>query len=133
MFSLFPEIMFLTPAAIALLRVVAGLYLIYIGYFFWNERAVVAQERFPIIGRMPEWLSILAATLQIGLGVLLVFGVWTQLVALLGAIIALKCFLFGKTYKKIIPLDAPASILLLIMCIALVVMGAGALAFDLPL
>lgn len=133
MFSIFPQILFLQPAGIGLLRVAAGLYLIYIGYSLWSERAEVAKEQFPIIGRMPEWLAMLAATLQMALGILLVVGAWTQLVALLGAIVALKCIIFARAYKTIMPLDRAASILLLVILLALIVSGAGAFAFDLPL
>lgn len=133
MLSLFPQILFLEPAGIALLRVVAGLYLIYIGYSLWQERAAVARERFPIIGRMPEWLAIGVGTLHIGIGLLLFVGAWTQLMALFGAIVALKCITFASTYKKIIPLQRPTSILLLAIFLALIVSGAGAFAVDLPL
>lgn len=125
--------MFLQFAAIALLRVVAGAYLIYIGYVFWNERAAVAKERFPLVGRLPEWVFFGTSILQMVLGVLLVVGAWTQLVALIGAIVALKCLIFGKVYKKIIPLDRGTSLLLFVILLALVVTGAGAFAFDLPL
>ena len=133
MFSLFPQILFLEPAGIALLRVTAGMYLIYIGYSLWSERREVAQERFPIIGHIPEWLSMIAAALQTALGILLIVGAWTQLAALLASIVALKCIVYARRYKKIIPLDRAASILLLAIFLALVVMGPGALAFDLPL
>ncbi|HEY4526944.1 MAG TPA: DoxX family membrane protein [Candidatus Paceibacterota bacterium] len=133
MFSLFPQILFLGPAGIGLLRIVGGIYLIYIGYSLWSERGAVAQERFPIIGHIPEWLSMIAAALQTALGILLIVGAWTQLAALLASIVALKCIVYARRYKKIIPLDRAASILLLAIFLALVVMGPGALAFDLPL
>jgi uncharacterized membrane protein YphA (DoxX/SURF4 family) len=131
MFSFFPQLLFLTPLAIAILRVTAGLYLIYIGYFLWSERDVLSKESFPIIGRMPIWLSAIAAIVQTILGILLIVGAWTQLAALLGLIVALKCVLFARTYKKIMPLDRSASVLLLIILLSLVIMGAGAFAFDL--
>jgi len=115
------------------MRVVAGLYLIYIGYTFWNERAALARERFPIIGHMPEWLSTIAAFLNVAIGVLLVVGAWTQLAALLGAIVAIKSILFAKKYEKIIPFPRSTNILLLSILLALIFTGAGALAFDWPL
>jgi len=133
MFSLFPEILFLEPAGIALLRLTAGIFLIYIGYSVWLDRRAIAGERFPIIGHMPEWLSAIAAAAQVAIGTLLVVGAWTQLMAILGAIVALKCFFLGKKYGGIVPIARSASILLFVILLALVVMGAGAFAFDLPL
>ena len=133
MFSIFPDLLFLRDAGIGLIRIVAGLYLIYIGYTIWNERAVIAKERFPVIGRMPEWLSAIAAALNIVIGLALVVGAGVQLAALLGAIVALKCVVFAKKYPNVMPLPRSTSVLLFVVLLALVVTGAGALAFDLPL
>ncbi|OGJ56595.1 hypothetical protein A2635_00580 [Candidatus Peribacteria bacterium RIFCSPHIGHO2_01_FULL_51_9] len=133
MFSLFPQILFLQPVGVGLLRIVAGIYLVYIGYSLWRERSGVAKERVPIIGHIPEWLSMVAAVVQTLLGLLLILGAWTQLAALLGTIVAFKCVVFADAYKKIIPLERSTSILLLVILLSLIVTGAGAFAVDLPL
>ena len=70
---------------------------------------------FQITGAIAAWMSLPVA----------------QLAALLGLIVALKCVLFARSYKKIMPLDRSASVLLLVILLSLVIMGAGAFAFDL--
>ena len=53
--------------------------------------------------------------------------------ALLGALIALKSSVWGHRYPRYFVLSRVTSLLLLVVCISLLLSGAGALAFDLPL
>src|SRR3954470_9088826 len=101
MLSLFPQILFLAPAGTSLLRIAAGISFIYIGYFMWTNSARIANERIPLIGSLSPWLCALSALIFAVIGTALVVGLWVQLVALVGAIGALKGVIFGKRYANI--------------------------------
>ena len=133
MLSLFPQILFLGPLGITLIRVAVGLMVVYIGYSLFEESSVVAREKFFIIGRCPAWLAKTGGVVQIVVGLFLVIGLWTQAAAILAGILALKCLIWGKRYEKIIPISRAASFLLLAISLCLLVSGAGSFAFDLPL
>ncbi len=144
MLSLFPQILFLAPAGTTLIRIAAGLAILYTGWMFYENRHAIARERFPLIGTCPPWLSMLGSTIYIVIGTLLVVGAWTQLAAIFGALVALKSVIFAKRYVSVMPLSRAASLLLLAMMLSIVVSGAGAFslsiggtsvrtAFDLPL
>ena len=133
MLSLFPQILFLAPAGTALLRISAALTFIYWGYFYWTHLAEVSEERLPIVGMVPTWLVSIGALLCAATGALLLVGLWTQAAALVGALGALKSAILGKRYSEVFPFPRSASLLLFAICLSLVVSGAGAFAFDLPL
>lgn len=133
MLSIFPQILFLSPAGLALIRVAAGLAIFYTAWEFYDKRHMISQERLIIIGTCPVWLTVVGSFAYLVIGALLTVGLYTQLAALLGAIIALKSAMFAKRYARIIPLPRSASLLLLAIMLCLVVSGAGAYAFDLPL
>ena len=133
MLSLFPQILFLAPAGTALLRIAAGLAYLYVAYFLWSEQKALAQERLPLIGSLPPWLASIASLLFAAIGVLLIVGLWTQCAALLAALASLKGALFAKKYPRIVPLSRAAYLFLFVICLSLVVSGAGAFGFDLPL
>lgn len=133
MLSIFPQILYLGPAGITIIRVAAGLSMFYTGWSLYQEREAFSRERVPLIGHCPVWLATLGAIVQLAIGALLTVGLYTQVAALLAAVVALKCIIWWRRYKKIIPLPPSASLLLLAICLCLVVSGAGAFAFDLPL
>jgi uncharacterized membrane protein YphA (DoxX/SURF4 family) len=133
MLSLFPQILFLAPIGTALIRVAAGLAIIYTGWMLYSSREAIARERLPLIGTCPEWFTVIGSFIYIVIGALIAVGLYTQVAALLGALIALKSAIFAKRYATIIPLPRSASLLLLAIMLCLVVSGAGAFAFDLPL
>ncbi|HWP61185.1 MAG TPA: hypothetical protein VN495_01140 [Candidatus Paceibacterota bacterium] len=133
MLSRFPQILFLAPMGTSLLRIVAGLTIIYIAWVFYNERNTVSRMRLPFIGTCPPWLCLFGSVAYFVIGGLLVIGLWTQVAALLGVIVALKSSIYAHRYEKIIPLPLSANLLLLAICLSLVVSGAGLFAFDLPL
>ncbi len=133
MLSLFPQLLFLAPAGVALLRISAGLMFIYWAHVYWRDNQRMATERFPIIGSAPSSLIIVGALISAVLGVLLLLGIWTQVVALLGMLGALKNIIWSKRYPGVFPFSRDASFLLFVVCASLVVSGAGAFAFDFPL
>lgn len=133
MLSLFPQLLFLSPVAIALLRIVAALYFFYIAYSVSKRKNAIISAQLPLIGHAGEWLVWFSSTVTLLIAVMLLVGVYTQVAAIAGTIIALKYVLFVKKYPEIIALPRSTSLLLLAICVALIATGAGAVAFDLPL
>ncbi len=132
MLSLFPQILFLSPLAPTLLRIAAGLIFLSIAWTHWQKQDELGQIDFVLIGR-GVWIPIFASIIELIIGVGLVLGIYAQLAGLLGALGALKFFIWKRRYGAIIPLSRTASVLLLVICLSLVFTGAGAFAFDLPL
>ena len=66
-------------------------------------------------------------------GFTLLLGYGTQAAALLGAVIALKHLFLPKSFGALRPLPKSTCLMLFLMCLALVISGAGPLGFDLPL
>lgn len=114
MLSIFPEILFLSPLAPFLIRVALGL--------LFASAAWTHLKRQDIASRT---LSIV----EFVIAAALIVGAWTQPAALLGSIVA-AVWLFRPTSR----VYARSTVLLaLVLSLSLIVTGAGAFAFDLPL
>ncbi|MDB5237984.1 MAG: hypothetical protein JWM46_254 [Candidatus Kaiserbacteria bacterium] len=114
MLSLFPQILFLAPFSAFLIRLALFSLL---GYASWQHLA------------RPALLPRTFGTLEAIAAILLLAGAWTQAVALL-VFVGVACGFF-ITWMRIYPKST--MLLALVMCASLVVTGAGAIAFDLPL
>lgn len=133
MLSLLPQLLAFKLFAIALLRIVAGGYLLYIAWYMADHRAEISHARLPLIGHAPEWLVWIAAMIDAIAGGLLVIGAWTQIAAIIAAVGSLKLLVFARHPHPWNPLSVDAYVLLFIITLALTVLGPGVLAFDLPL
>ena len=132
MLSVFPEILFLSPFAPTLLRVAAGIVLLIVAWTHYERRNELGQEKFIVVGQ-GMWIPVFAALVEFLTAVGLILGTYTQAVAIVGALLALKHLLWRGHYPNFFPLSRSASMLLLAICLSLIVTGAGAFAFDLPL
>jgi len=132
-FSVFPGLFFLSPFAATLLRVAAAYAFLYIANSIVHDRREIVRERFPIIGHPHIWMVWTSAILIGLIGCLLAVGLYTQVVAIVGMITALKHGIFARRYPSIIPLSRGTYALIFVICASLVITGAGAVAFDLPL
>ncbi len=132
MLSIFPQLFFLTPLAIALLRVAAGVVFLCAAWMLVKGRAELSQITFIVIGS-GSWIPLLAAAVNLGLGVLLVVGFYTQAAAIVGALLSLKALVWHRRYPRFFPLGGTAYALIAVISLALIATGAGAFAFDLPL
>lgn len=111
MLSVLPELLFLAPLAAFVIRVALALTL---GWSAWRHfsagaMAITVAEAVP--------------------AVLILIGLWTQLAAIIAAL-AIFAWLFMPT-MRIFPRST--ALLSLVMALSLIVTGAGAFAFDLPL
>lgn len=132
MLTLFPEILFLSPAATALLRIAAALTFAYVVWTQLKRREELSRVRFPLVGK-GEWIIWFSVIVEGAIAIALFAGIYTQLAALLGAVTAAKYWYWHKYTPAFAPLARGTSLLLLAITLSLVVTGAGAFAFDLPL
>ncbi len=87
----------------------------------------------PLVGHARSWMLTASATVITVTGILLLIGAWVQLAAMIGALTVIKHLVFFRRYEKVLPFEKSTYWLLLAICLSLVVTGAGAFAFDLPL
>lgn len=132
MLSLFPQILFLAPFSATILRVSAGVAFLLVAWIHMSKREELSRVDFFVIGH-GAWIPVFAALLEFAIATALVAGIYTQLAALFGALVALKSFIWKRRFSEMFPLSQPTSALLFVICISLVFTGAGAFAFDLPL
>jgi uncharacterized membrane protein YphA (DoxX/SURF4 family) len=132
MLSLFPQILFLTPFSATLLRISVGFVFLYLAYFHFSNRARAAEELSSLVGGA-SIICIIYALLELAVAAALIAGTWTQLAALVGFVIALKVLLIRRSLKELKPLSPLSYALLAVICLSVVITGAGAFAFDLPL
>ena len=132
-FSVFPGLFFLSPFAVALLRIAAAYAFLYIANSMIQDRREIARTRFPLIGHPPMWMVWVWGGIIAIVGCMLALGVYTQIAAIVGMIIALEHGVGSRWYPAIMPLSRGTYALLFIICASLLITGAGALAFDLPL
>jgi len=132
MLSLFPQILFLSPLAATLLRITAGLVFAYLAYFHFGNRRAGADELSKLVGGASVILFIYCI-IELVLAACLIVGFGMQLAALVGFIIALKMLLIRRSLRELKPISALSYALLAVICLSLVVTGAGVFAVDLPL
>jgi hypothetical protein len=114
MLSLLPELLFLSPFAALLIRVTAA---IVFGYAAWKHFSTPGN-------------AVRSVALVEGICAALLFvGAYTQAAALFGVVILAIHGL--KSSLRTLPTST--ALLLLILCLSLLVLGAGPFAFDLPL
>ena len=115
MLSVFPELLFLAPFSATLIRIAVA--------------AVFAYDAYKNVQKDAVW-KVLAA-LEGVVALLLFIGLYTQPTALAGFIVLTMLWYFELAGAKTI--SGITWALMAAMCFALVLTGAGALAFDLPL
>lgn len=132
MLNPFPQLLFLQQFAPTGLRIAAALVLLYLAYYHYKRRGTLGHERFIVVGA-GAWIPWLAALIELAAGVGLFVGYLTQWAAIVGALLALKNFVWTRRYPDFFPLSRWTSFLLLIICLSLLVTGAGLFAFDVPM
>ncbi len=133
MLNPFPNLLVLGFFAPTLLRVAAALVIFYIVYVITAKRHELMHMSLPLIGKPPLWVLRAGSAIYALIGLSLFVGYDTQWAAILGALIALKCFIWKRRYPAAVPLSHIASALLFVICLSLLISGAGALALDIHL
>lgn len=134
MLNPFPELLNYSLLAPFLLRVVIGLIFIDLGMLkFRGEKGrwIASCEALGV--RPADFFVTLYGLLQIAGGLLLLIGLWTQVAALVFAI-----FTFAELYVEwsantVLKRDLTFYLLVFVISLSLLLTGAGAYAFDIPL
>ena len=134
MLSIFPSLLTFGIFAPFLLRLSAGIFFFYAGYqHFGKEQEGLVGELTQKFSSFAKPISVTLAIVEIVIGLFLIAGFLTQVAALLGAIFMLKLLWFKKSCPCLARHEKTVYVLLFVICISLLLTGAGAPAVDLPL
>ena len=134
MLNPFPELLNYTLMAPFILRVVLGLIFVDLGVLKFRGEKGRWLASFEALGLRPaDFFVPLYGFLQVAGGFLLLVGLWTQVAALSFAL-----FTFAELYVEwsantVLKRDLTFYLLLFILSLSLLLTGAGAYAFDIPL
>ena len=132
MLNTFPHLLDFGFFAPTLLRVAMAFLFCYASYSAYKHREAAAHLRFPLIGTA-SWAGSFTMLMYAAIGLMLLFGYYTQIAAILAAMTSVKGLLFYKRFGPLFPYSRSTYVLLLAICLSLLVSGAGAMAYDLPL
>src|SRR3989344_1113485 len=99
MLSLFPQLLFLAPFSATILRVSAGIAFLLIAWIHMSKREELSRVDFFVIGH-GAWIPVFAALLEFAIAAALLAGIYTQLAALFGALVALKSFVWKRRLDR---------------------------------
>jgi uncharacterized membrane protein YphA (DoxX/SURF4 family) len=118
----------------ALLRFAAAAVLFYLAYWHFKNKKTAAQEISVLSHQMAVWAIGFYILIEAAVGLSLLIGYWTQLAALIGALMCIKVLILKRSLHTLAPLSRSTYALLIIICLSLVLTGAGIVfAVDLPL
>jgi uncharacterized membrane protein YphA (DoxX/SURF4 family) len=127
-YSLFPELFFLAPVVVGLLRATVGIYFVVLALRLFTVLRT-RETRSHGFKAIFWWVY---GLLQLGIGLLLFVGLYTQgaaIAAIVLSFLALESELSGKSPRG----ERPMYVLLLIISFSLLFLGPGAFAIDVPL
>ena len=114
MLSYFPQLLFLSPFAALLIRLALTAVFAYSAWFRFSSESTLIRA---------------FAIIDAALAVMFFIGLSTQLAALAGAI----CTIYWLVRPDSSAIPRSTAALALVMCLSILVMGAGPFAYDLPL
>jgi hypothetical protein len=114
MLSLFPGILFLAPLSAFFIRIALAIVFL-----------LATKRHWPRLERKFHILAVIEFATAVSVGV----GAWTQA----GAIAGLATALFWIAQPSMRPISRIATFLSIVLCLSLIITGAGPFAFDLPL
>ncbi len=132
MLNTFPHLLVLGFFAPTMLRIAVACVFFCAAYAVQKHRHTIAHLKLPIIGAL-SWVGSFTAFAYAIIGLLLFTGSYTQVAAIIGALAAAKGWVLHTNYEELFPYSKSTYVLVFIICLSLVISGAGAMAFDLPL
>lgn len=134
MLNPFPDLLAYGLLAPLLLRVAVGLVFVRWGWGKLGKERVEKAAFFESLGWKPgAYFAAGFGIIEFAVGVLLIAGIYTQIAALVAALITLGALTLKRTHQTAIEGSRGFLALLLVISLSLVVSGAGLFAFDLPL
>jgi uncharacterized membrane protein YphA (DoxX/SURF4 family) len=126
MLNTFPDLLTYGFFAPTILRLTVAIVLFYLAYHQWRTRVEIAKVR----SFMFPTLSII---FNVIVGIALFVGGYTQIAALLAIIGFCIGLWLNRRHPHIVILSNTTVIVLIVVCVSLLLTGAGALAMDIPL
>ena len=144
MLNTFPDLLVFGFFAPLILRVSVGLLFLWMSYehVYKRREAITASIKTnppgpsflkSYFGPFTPYVIWIIGAVELAMGVALIIGYLIQIGSLLGIVLILKKLYFKKHYGNIALLSVPTYLLLLAIFLSLLLSGAGAFAFDLPL
>lgn len=134
MLNTFPDLLTYSLFAPFILRVVLGVILIDLGFLKFKSEKTRWVTTFEGLRLRPaEALVSLFAVIEIIGGIMLVVGLYTQIAAIIFVILFAIEFYLEWTEENILKRDLVFYVLGLAISLSLLLSGAGAFAFDIPL
>jgi len=130
----FPDLLTFSTLSPLILRVVLGLITINLGFLKLGKEHVIWQELFETINIHPSkfFIKVFAFIEVIG-GIMLIAGSYTQLTAIIFAILFFCEAVLDYRESELEERDLTFYILVFSISLSLIFLGAGAFAIDLPL
>ncbi len=133
MLNPFPELLVYGLIAPFLIRIALGSALLYLAVEHYRGRRDIAELLRPLVGRGGRGVAVALSLFELGAGAFLIVGAWTQLAALVAMVLTIKPLLLKPHLKGLMPYEKATYGLLFLMALSLLLSGAGAFAFDIPL
>lgn len=132
MLNPFPDLLIYSFFAPTILRIGVAIVFLWGAYMQYSRLGELSNLHLPVFGRAPWiiWLSILA---HLAIGLMLLVGYYTQIAAILGILGGIKGVVYAKKYPRLFVLCRLEYGFIILICLSLLLSGAGALARDLPL
>ena len=133
-FNIFPELFAYSLIAPLVLRIALGFIFLNLGYLKLGKEKPGWISSLNILGIKPAgFFTGLLGIAEIVGGLLLLAGAYTQLVALVLAVISISELLVEYKEESILKRDLPFYLLIAVICISLLLTGAGLYAIDIPI
>lgn len=133
-FNIFPELFSFSIVAPLILRVILGFIFFNLGFLKLGKEKNGWTESLKILGVKPAYFfTIILGIVEIAGGLFLIAGAYTQLVALILAVISISELLIEYKEESILKRDMVFYLLIAGICCSLLLTGAGFLAVDVPL
>ncbi len=133
MLNLFPQFLNYSFFAPFVLRVAVAFVFFFLGSLHVRYRADVARELSLFNHQIARWAAHAFGVIEYVIAVALLFGFETQLAALFGLVVCLKVVLIKRGLRHISPLSHLTYVLVMVVCVSLLMTGAGAFALDVRL
>ncbi|MEX0917416.1 MAG: DoxX family membrane protein [Candidatus Paceibacterota bacterium] len=133
MLNPFPELLTFSFFAPFLLRLALAVFFLSAAQFHFDNRKKISDEIAKKWGSLGKASARVGSLVEFIIAILLLAGFYTQYAALLAIIVIAKMLFFKRTYPLIAYQSVWAYVFALVIAISLLITGAGAFAFDIPL
>jgi len=133
MLNPFPDLFTYGLLGATLIRITIGAFFFYSAVQHYRGRKETAQLLSPLMGALSKRTGIVLTAIEMIVGLLLVMGAWTQIVAIVAIVLCIKSLLLKSKLTSLAPFSHSTYILLLVMSLSLLVLGGGAFGFDIPM